>query len=86
MVAHEVRFLSCGADGFVDALAEAMGRYIGTTRMTGEIREYRDETTGKVIAIAHEVRKGKTICGQWFYADNEAVKTYVRFHSVYNLV
>jgi peptidyl-tRNA hydrolase len=86
VVAHEVRLLSYGGDGFVDALAEAMGRYMGTTRMTGEIREYRNQTTGKVIAIAHEVRKGKTIRGQWFYANDEAAKNYVWFHSVYDLV
>jgi hypothetical protein len=85
VVAHEVRLLSWGADGFFDALGEAVSRYIGTTRMTGEIREYRNEE-GKVIAIAHEVRKGKTIRGQWFYADDEASQNYVWFHSVYDLV
>jgi hypothetical protein len=58
VVAHEVRLLSnmYGEDAFLDALAEAVSRYIGTTRMAGEIREYRNETTGRVIAIAHEVR------------------------------
>jgi hypothetical protein len=50
VVAHEVRLLSSDADGFLDALAEAVSRYVGTTRMTGEIREYRNEQ-GKVIAI-----------------------------------
>lgn len=50
VVAHEVRLLSYDVDGFFDALAEAVSRYIGTTRMTGEIREYRNEQ-GKVIAI-----------------------------------
>jgi hypothetical protein len=53
--------------------------------MAGEIREYRNEK-GKIIAIAHEVRKGKTIRGQWFYADDEASQSYVWFHSVYDLV
>ena len=53
--------------------------------MTGEILEYRN-SDGKVIAIAHEVRKGKTIRGQWFYCDDEASKSYVWFHSVYELV
>jgi hypothetical protein len=86
VVAHEVRLLSYGGDGFLDALGEAVSRYVGTTRMTGEIREYRNETSGKVIAIAHEVRKGKTIRGQWFYADDDAAKNYVWFHSVYDLV
>lgn len=57
VVAHEVRLLSnmYGEDAFLDALAEAVSRYIGTTRMAGEIREYRNATTGRVIAIAHEV-------------------------------
>ena len=86
VVAHEVRLLSYGAEGFFDALGEAVSRYVGTTRMAGEIREYRNGTTGKVIAIAHEVRKGRTIRGQWFYADDEAAQNYVWFHSVYELV
>lgn len=86
VVAHEVRLLSWGAGGFLDALGEAVSRYIGTTRMTGEIQEYRNETTGQVIAIAHEVRKGSVIRGQWFYARDEAAKNYVWFHSVYELV
>jgi len=85
VVAHEVRLLSCGPSGFLDALGEAVSRYMGTTRMAGEIREYRNENN-KIIAIAHEVRKGKTIRGQWFYADDEASTRYVWFHSVYDLV
>ena len=90
-VEHEVRLLANPADGadvqdFFSALGEAVGRYMGTTRMTGEIREYRNTTTGRVIAIAHEVRKGRTIRGQWFYATDEAAKNYVWFHSVYDLV
>jgi hypothetical protein len=85
VVAHEVRLLS-GTYGFLDALSEGISRYMGTTRMTGDIHEYRNGTTGKVIAIAHEVRKGKTIRGQWFYADDAAAQNYVWFHSVYELV
>ena len=85
VVAHEVRLLQ-GQYGFLDALGEGISRYVGTTRMTGEIQEYRNVTTGKVIAIAHEVRKGKTIRGQWFYADDTAAANYVWFHSVYQLV
>lgn len=85
VVAHEVRLLTFGAAGFLDALGEAVSRYMGTTRMAGQIMEYRNEE-GKVIAIAHEVRKGKTIRGQWFYADDEASKKYVWFHSVHSLV
>jgi hypothetical protein len=59
VVAHEVRLLSnmYGEEAFFDALAEAVSRYIGTTRMTGDIREYRHATSNKVIAIAHEVHK-----------------------------
>jgi len=85
VVAHELRLLSFGTEGFLDALAEAVSRYMGTTRMTGEISEYRNEE-GKVVAISHAVRKGKTIRGQWFYGDDEASKNYVWFHSVYELV
>mmetsp|Transcript_14640 Transcript_14640/g.21631 ORF Transcript_14640/g.21631 Transcript_14640/m.21631 type:complete len:364 (+) Transcript_14640:105-1196(+) len=85
VVAHEVRLLSYGANGFFDALAEGVSRYVGTTRMAGEIREYRN-ADGKVIAFAHEVRKGRTIRGQWFYAGDEAAKSYVWFHSVQDLV
>lgn len=95
VVEHEVRLLTASSSSplsyfdindFLDALAEAVSRYMGTTRMTGEIREYRDADTGKVIAFAHEVRKGRTIRGQWFYATDEAAKRYVWFHSVYSLV
>lgn len=87
VIEHEVRLLQnmYGEDAFFDALAEGVSRYVGTTRMTGDIREYRSET-GKVIAIAHEVRKGNTVRGQWFYATDEAAKNYVWFHSVYSLI
>lgn len=81
---HEVRLLATSPHGFFDALGAAVGRYIETTRMAGEIQEYRYE--GKVIAFAHEVRKGKTIRGQWFYATDEASKRYVWFHSVQELI
>lgn len=100
VVQHEVRLLtaitsSSGYDdddsydsvnSFLNALAEAVSRYMGTTRMAGEIREYRDTSTGQVIAFAHEVRKGRTVRGQWFYATNDAAKRYVWFHSVHSLV
>jgi len=72
-------------DGFFSALQEAVSRYVGTTRMAGEIREYRN-AEGKIIAFAHEVRKGRTIRGQWFYSTDEASKNYVWFHSVKDLV
>ena len=84
-----MRLISSGiegdVEGFFDALSEAVSRYIGTTRMTGEIQEYKNEE-GKVIAFAHEVRKGRTIRGQWFYCTNEGAKKYVWFHSVQELV
>ena len=56
VIEHEVRLLKnmYGEDAFFDALAEGVSRYVGTTRMTGDIREYRS-ASGKVIAIAHEV-------------------------------
>jgi len=82
---HEVRLLAgLHPNGFFDALGAAVGRYVETTRMAGEIQEYRLD--GKVIAFAHEVHKGKTIRGQWFYATDEAAKNYVWFHSVQELV
>lgn len=81
---HEVRLLAKTPNGFFDALGAAVGRYVETTRMAGEIQEYR--LGGKVVAFAHEVRKGKTIRGQWFYATDEAAKRYVWFHSVQELV
>jgi hypothetical protein len=86
VVQHEVRLLTYSVNSFLDALAEGVSRYMGTTRMSGEIREYRCTETGKVIAIAHEVRKGKTVRGQWFYATDDASKRYVWFHSVHSLV
>ena len=85
VIAHEVRLLAWGAQGFFDALAEGVSRYMGTTRMTGDIYEYRD-SDGKVVAIAHEVHKGKVIRGQWFYCDDWASTHYVWFHSVHSLV
>jgi len=90
VVYHEVRLLSNmyggSANSFVNALAEAIGRYQGTTRMAGTIREYRDSSTDKVIGFAHEVTKGRTMRGQWFYCDDDAAKRYVWFHSVRDLV
>lgn len=83
---HEVRLLAQNPEDFFDALGAGIGRYVETTRMSGEIREYRNSQTGKIIAFAHEVRKGKTIRGQWFYATDEASKSYVWFHSVHSLV
>lgn len=85
VVEHELRLLASNI-GFFDALANGVSRYIGTTRMVGEIQEYRDAETGRVLAFAHEVRKGDTIRGQWFYGTDEASKRYVWFHSVYALV
>ena len=70
----------------LNALSEAISRYMGTTQMTGLIREYRCRTSQEVIAFAHEVRKGQTIRGQWFYATDTAAKQYVWFHSVRSLI
>ena len=71
----------------LNALSEAISRYMGTTQMTGLIREYRSTTNNnEVIAFAHEVRKGQTVRGQWFYATDTAAKQYVWFHSVRSLI
>lgn len=86
VIEHEVRLLAYDAQGFFDALAEGVSRYMGTTRMAGDIYEYRDAQNGTVIAIAHEVHKGSVIRGQWFYATDYASENYVWFHSVYSLV
>lgn len=90
VVQHEVRLLSnmygANTNAFVNALAEAISRFMGTTRMAGTIREYKDKETDKVIGFAHEVIKGRTARGQWFYCDDDAAKRYVWFHSVSNLV
>jgi len=90
VVQHEVRLLSnmygTSTNAFVNALAEAISRYMGTTRMAGSIREYRDVTTDKVIGFAHEASKGRTMRGQWFYCDDDAATRYVWFHSVRDLV
>merc|ERR1712129_650758 len=52
----------------------------------GSVREYRDINTNQVIGFAHEVGKGRTMRGQWFYCDDNAATRYVWFHSVYDLV
>uniref|UniRef100_A0A7S3QJT1 BioF2-like acetyltransferase domain-containing protein n=1 Tax=Chaetoceros debilis TaxID=122233 RepID=A0A7S3QJT1_9STRA len=88
VIEHEVRLIAWGdgdVQSFFQALSEGVSRYQGTTRMTGVIQEYRNDNN-KVIAFAHEVRKGGTVRGQWFYGDDEASKSYVWFHSVYKLV
>lgn len=94
VVEHEIRVIAgsrnynetmTNVNDFFDALSESVGRFIGTTRMTGVIKEYRNQDN-KVIAFAHEVQKGRTVRGQWFYATNEAAKNYVWFHSVKELV
>ncbi|KAK3283496.1 hypothetical protein CYMTET_8807 [Cymbomonas tetramitiformis] len=85
VVSHEVRLLAATPEDFFGALQQGIGRYLGTTRMAGEIREYRN-AEGRVIAFAHEVRKGRVIRGQWFYADDEAARSYVWFHATQELV
>jgi hypothetical protein len=90
VVEHEVRLLANmygpSPNAFINALAEAISRYMGTTRMAGNIKEYRDKDTNKVIGFAHEVSKGRTVRGQWFYCDDDAATRYVWFHSVCDLV
>lgn len=90
VVEHEVRLISNrygqSTNAFVNALAEAISRYMGTTRMAGSIMEYRDVDTDTVIGFAHEVSKGRTMRGQWFYCDDDAATRYVWFHSVKDLV
>lgn len=90
VVQHEVRLIwnkyGASTGAFVNALAEAISRYMGTTRMAGCVREYRDAGTGRVIGFAHEVTKGRTMRGQWFYCDDDAATRYVWFHSVRDLV
>lgn len=62
---HEVRLLSnrwgANTNSFINALAEGISRYQGTTRMAGSVREYRDAETGRVIGFAHEVAKGRYV-------------------------
>ena len=83
VVEHEVRLLAADGDNdFFDALGQAIGRYRCVSQ-AGEIREYRQDS--RVIALAHEVTKGKVIRGQWFYATDRAAAT-VWFHSVRDLV
>ena len=90
VVQHEVRLISnmygSSTNAFVNALAEGISRYQGTTRMAGNVLEYRDTVTGKIIGFAHEVTKGRTMRGQWFYCDDDAATRYVWFHSVSDLV
>lgn len=90
VVYHEVRLLSNmygqSPGSFFNALAEAISRYIGTTRQAGNIVEYRDNDSGKVIGFAHEIGKARTFRGQWFYCDDSAATRYVWFHSVKDLV
>ena len=73
-------------NAFVNAHAEGLSRYQGTTRMAGNVLEYRDADTGRIIGFAHEVVKGRTMRGQWFFCDNDAATRYVWFHSVSDLV
>ena len=86
VVEHEARLLAKSPDAFFEALQVAISRYMGTTQQAGVIREYRDAETGRVLAFAHEVQKGRCMRGQWFYGTDAASKRYVWFHSVHELV
>lgn len=87
---HELRVIMGrygGADNdnpniFLNALAEAVSRYMGTTRMTGQVSEYWMNNT--LLGFAHTVRKGRTLRGQWFYAADAT--QYIWFDSVARLV
>jgi len=87
---HEARLLATSPDErpeeVLEALATACSRYMWTTRQAGVIREYRDAASGRVIAFSHEMRKGRVIRGQWFYADQQAARRYVWFHAVHSMV
>ena len=85
VVEHEVRLLAESSDEVLSALATACSRYMWTTRQAGVIREYRG-TDGRVIAFSHEMRKGRVVRGQWFYADHTAAQRYVWFHAVHDMV
>ena len=78
--------LAKSPDAFFEALQVAISGYMGTTQQAGVIREYRDAETGRVLAFAHEVQKGRCMRGQWFYGTDAASKRYVWFHSVHELV
>ena len=65
---------------------EGVGRFMGTTRMVGEIYEHRDAATNRVLAFSHQVRKGNTFQGHFIYTTDEASRRYVWFRSVYDLV
>ena len=86
VVEHEARLLAKSPDAFFEALQVAISRYMGTTQQAGVIREYRDAETGRVLAFAHEVQKGRCMRGQWFYGTDAASKRYVWFHSVHEVV
>ena len=81
-----MRLLADEPDDVWNALSTAVGRFVGTVRMAGEIREYRDAESGRVIAFSHEVSKGRVVRGQWFYADDAAARRYVWFHAVHDAV
>ena len=90
IIQHKVRLLSNiygpSANAFVNTLAEAISQYMGTRRMVGSMREYQNSGTNRVIGFAHEVVKGRTLWGQWFYCDDNAATWYVWFHLVRDLM
>ena len=86
VVEHELRLLADTPEDFFDALSQAIGRYRNCVNQAGEILEYRDARTGRVLAFAQEATKGRVRRGQWFYATDAASERYVWFHSVQELV
>ena len=59
-----MRLLATDPARFFDALAQAVGRYVGTTNQAGVIREWRDAETGRVVAFSHEIAKGRVPRGR----------------------
>ena len=71
---------------FFGAICEAVERYVISTKMAGTIYEYRSDPAGPIAIIAHEVRKGRVLRGQWCYMTDEAAKHYGWFRAVHDLV
>ena len=71
---------------FFGAICEAVERYVISTKMAGTIYEYRLDPAGPIAIIAHEVRKGSVLRGQWCYMTDEAARNYGWFRAAHDLV
>ena len=78
--------LADSPEDFFDALGQAIGRYRNCVTQAGEIIEYRDAQSGKVLAFSQEATKGRVIRGQWYYSTDQAAQSYVWMRSVEDLV